>query len=316
MSLQPFGDLRERLKSGRAELAAAFLEKRATHYLTRHAALVDSVLIELSTRLALPPSFCVAAVGGYGRGELFPGSDVDVLLLLPHDPEPGQQATLEAWVQACWDVGLEIGHSVRTVDACLAEAADITVETNLLEARFVCGAAGLFDEFGRCFQTRFDAQRFFDGKLAEQHARHARFDDSAYKLEPNLKDSPGGLRDLHTIHWLAQACGLLGGWSGIARAGLLTHAEARRIARDLHGQRRQLTGAFAQAGTRQRAAMRAKRIRRDDVRPGGDVVRMDRFFLMRLVKFHVLCRSNCCKFFRSEPSALWAAMKSNALKAE
>ena len=232
MSPQPFADLRERLKSGRAELAAAFLKKTATHYLTRHAALVDGVLIELSARLALPPSFCLAAVGGYGRGELFPGSDVDVLLLLPHDPAPDQQATLEAWVQACWDVGLEIGHSVRTIDACLAEAADITVETNLLEARYVCGAASLFDEFGRRFQARFDPQHFFDGKLAEQQARHARFDDSAYKLEPNLKDSPGGLRDLHTVHWLAQACGLLGGWSGIARAGLLTHAEARRIARE------------------------------------------------------------------------------------
>jgi [protein-PII] uridylyltransferase len=230
----PFADLRERLKSGRAELATAFLHKPATHYLSQHAALVDGVLAELSARLGLPPTFCLAAVGGYGRGELFPGSDVDVLMLLPHDPAPDQQTTLENWVQACWDVGLEIGHSVRTVDACLAEAADITVETNLLEARFVCGAADLFDEFGRRFLARFDAQRFFDGKLAEQQARHARFDDSAYKLEPNLKDSPGGLRDLHTIHWLAQACGILGGWRGIARAGLLTSAEARRIAREEH----------------------------------------------------------------------------------
>ena len=232
MSKPPFADLRERLKSGRSDLAAAFLRKSTTHYLSRHAALVDSVLIELSARLALPPTFCLAAVGGYGRGELFPGSDVDVLMVLPHDPTPDQQATLENWVQACWDVGLEIGHSVRTVDACLAEAADITVETNLLEARFIYGAASLFDEFGRCFQARFDAQHFFDGKLAEQQARHARFDDSAYKLEPNLKDSPGGLRDLHTIHWLAQACGIQGSWSGIARAGLLTSAEARRIARE------------------------------------------------------------------------------------
>lgn len=232
MSRPPFADLRERLKSGRAELAAAFLRKSTAHYLSRHAALVDNVLIALSARLALPPAFCLAAVGGYGRGELFPGSDVDVLMLLPHDPAPGQRATLENWVQACWDVGLEIGHSVRTLDTCLAEAADITVETNLLEARFVCGAADLFDEFGRCFQARFDAQRFFDGKLAEQQARHARFDDSAYKLEPNLKDSPGGLRDLHTVHWLAQACRIQGGWNGIARAGLLTHAEARRIARE------------------------------------------------------------------------------------
>jgi len=233
VSTPPFADLRERLKSGRAALAAAYLETpSAPRYLTRHAALVDGVLSEIGSRLALPASFCLAAVGGYGRGELFPGSDVDVLLLLPHEPTAAQQATLENWVQACWDVGLEIGHSVRTVEACIVEAdADITVETNLLEARFVCGAADLYDAFGRRFRARFDAQHFFEGKLAEQQARHARFDDSAYKLEPNLKDSPGGLRDLHTIHWLAQACGITGGWNGIARAGLLTHPEARRIAR-------------------------------------------------------------------------------------
>jgi [protein-PII] uridylyltransferase len=234
VSNPPFADLRERLKSGRAALAARFLEKpAASHYLTRHAALVDSLLGELSSRLTLPATFCLAAVGGYGRGELFPGSDVDLLLLLPHEPTAEQQATLESWVQTCWDVGLEIGHSVRTVEACMLEAGqDITVETNLLEARFLWGDRSLFGEFSQRFRARFDAQHFFDGKLAEQQARHARFDDSAYKLEPNLKDSPGGLRDLHTIHWLAQACGISSGWNGIARAGLLTPAEARRIARE------------------------------------------------------------------------------------
>ena len=233
MSTSPFADLRERLKAGRAALAAGYLKRRtAAHYLTRHAALVDGVLSELCERVQLPAAYCLAAAGGYGRGELFPGSDVDVLLMLSHEPAPDEQAALETWVQACWDVGLEIGHSVRTLEACITEAdADITVETNLMEARFVWGNNALFDAFERRFQARFDAQHFFDGKLAEQQARHARFDDSAYKLEPNLKDSPGGLRDLHTIHWLAQACGIGGGWNGIARAGLLTLAEARRIAR-------------------------------------------------------------------------------------
>jgi len=227
-----FADLREQLKSGRAALAAAYLGKpEVTQYLSHHAALVDGVLAELSNRVALPASFCLAAVGGYGRSELFPGSDVDVLLLLPNEPAPDQQAVLESWVQACWDVGLEIGHSVRTIDSCISEAdADITVETNQMEARFVWGAASLFDEFKTRFQARFDAQHFFDGKWAEQRARHARFDDSAYKLEPNLKDSPGGLRDLHTIHWLAHACGITGGWNGLTQANLLTRLEARRIA--------------------------------------------------------------------------------------
>ena len=234
MSPAPAADLRERLKTGRTALAAAFLDSpSAARYLTRHAALVDGVLATLCDRLALPPDCALAAVGGYGRGELFPGSDVDVMLILPAEPAPAQQATLEAWVQACWDLGLEIGHSVRTVDACVAEAeADITVETNLLEARFVWGSPALFKTFETRFHARFDAQRFFEGKLAEQQARHARYDDSAYKLEPNLKDSPGGLRDLHTVHWLAQACGIRGGWTGLARAGLLTVAEARRIARE------------------------------------------------------------------------------------
>ena len=232
MTVLPLADLRERLKSRRAALAVAYLKKPAvSRYLTQHAGLVDGVLTAICAGLALPDSFCLVAVGGYGRGELFPGSDVDLLLLLPREPTPDQQTTLEGWVRACWDVGLEIGHSVRTIDVCLAEsAADITVETNLLEARFLWGNRALFSEFEIAFQSRFNAQHFFDGKLAEQRARHARFDDSAYKLEPNLKDSPGGLRDLHTIHWLAQACDIGGGWNGLACAGLLTRAEARRIA--------------------------------------------------------------------------------------
>ncbi|OYY81138.1 MAG: hypothetical protein B7Y33_02320, partial [Hydrogenophilales bacterium 16-62-9] len=107
MSETPFAELRERLKSGRAALAAAYLKKpEVFHYLTRHTALVDSVLAEISTRVALPASICLAAVGGYGRSELFPGSDVDALLLLPHEPTAQEQAALENWVQACWDVGL------------------------------------------------------------------------------------------------------------------------------------------------------------------------------------------------------------------
>lgn len=234
MNTPPVAELRDRLKTGRAALAATWQKRpAASRYLARHAALVDAVLAALCVRLALPDSVCLAAVGGYGRGELYPGSDVDVLLILTREPDEAERAALEAWVRACWDMGLEIGHSVRTVDACLAEAeADITVETNLLEARWLWGSRPLFAEFERCFRARFDARRFFEGKLAEQQARHARYDDSAYKLEPNLKDSPGGLRDLHTIHWLAQACGIAGGWPGIARAGLLTPAEAQRIARE------------------------------------------------------------------------------------
>ena len=233
MNAVSVADLRDQLRAGRSALAESWRARPvASRYLARHAALVDGVLAALCERLHLPASVSLAAVGGYGRGELFPGSDVDVLLLLDIEPDADDQARLEAWVRACWDIGLEIGHSVRTVAACLAEAADITVETNLLEARYLWGRRALYTEFERRFRARFDPQAFFEGKLAEQQARHARYDDSAYKLEPNLKDSPGGLRDLHTIHWLAQACAIPAGWNGLARAGLITDAEARQIARE------------------------------------------------------------------------------------
>ena len=233
MNAVPLVDLRDQLRAGRAALAESWhVRPVSSRYLARHAALVDTVLSALCERLQLPANASLAAVGGYGRGELFPGSDVDVLLLLDAEPDTDDQARLEAWVRACWDIGLEIGHSVRTISACLTEAADITVETNLLEARYLWGRRALYTEFERRFRARFNPQTFFEGKLAEQVARHARYDDSAYKLEPNLKDSPGGLRDLHTIHWLAQACDIPAGWNGLARAGLLTEAEARQIARE------------------------------------------------------------------------------------
>ena len=225
--------LRERLKTERAALAADFLRRpHPVRYLARHAALVDDVLAELSATLSLPADCCLAAVGGYGRGELFPGSDVDVLLLIAAEPDAQARATLEQWVQACWDVGLEIGHSVRTVQASIEEAdRDLTIETSQMEARRLWGDTALFDAFRTAFESRFDALAFFDAKVREQNQRHARLDDSAYKLEPNLKDSPGGLRDLHTIHWLAQAVGIEPGWASLVRAGLLTRPEALRIAR-------------------------------------------------------------------------------------
>jgi [protein-PII] uridylyltransferase len=224
--------LRRQLKLGREALAAEFLLRpHPQRYLLRHARLVDEVLRGLCDAL-LPGEVCLAAVGGYGRGELFPASDVDVLVLIPHEPDMQLRASLEAWVQSCWDAGLEIGHSIRTPQECASEAdKDITIETALLESRKLWGHAGLFRQFRRSFQSRFDARRFAEGKLLEQRNRHNRFEDSAYNLEPNLKDSPGGLRDLHMIHWLAQAAGVEAGWRGLAKSGLLSRQEAQRLAR-------------------------------------------------------------------------------------
>ena len=229
----PVTILRDRLKAERAALAADFIRQpQPVRYLARHAALVDGVLAELCEALVLPRDCCLAAVGGYGRRELFPGSDVDVLLLIAAEPDAKGCITIERWVQACWDVGLEIGHSVRTVQASIEEAnRDITIETSQMEARRLWGDKDLFASFRTAFVARFDALKFFDAKVHEQTQRHLRLDDSAYKLEPNLKESPGGLRDLHTIHWLAQAAGLDQGWKSLVNVGLLTRTEAHRIAR-------------------------------------------------------------------------------------
>ena len=227
----PHAALRARLKDGRDELTRQFLARpRPRTYLRQHARLVDQLLQELSAQL-LPPHMAVLAVGGYGRGELYPASDVDVLLLLAAEPGSTDQAAVEAWIQACWDAGLEIGHSVRTVGDCMDEAAqDISVETALLEARLLWGNRALHKLFSQRFQERFKAGRFVEAKLLEARARHIRFEDSAYKLEPNVKESPGGLRDLQVIMWLARAAGVTPTWNGLVRAGLLGLAEARRIA--------------------------------------------------------------------------------------
>jgi [protein-PII] uridylyltransferase len=238
--------LRLEIKQGRAALAASFLARpHPQRYLQLHAKLVDQILRGLCNRL-LPDSTCLVAVGGYGRGELFPASDVDVLLLIPQQPDAALKSSLEIWVQNCWDAGLEIGHSIRTPEECAQEAShDITIETALLEARLVWGSQNLFDHFRNLFQSRFNAARFIESKLLEQRNRHHRFEDSAYNLEPNLKDSPGGLRDLHMIGWLVQAASVKldprltpGGraasgniYARLVRMGLLAGNDAQKLIR-------------------------------------------------------------------------------------
>jgi [protein-PII] uridylyltransferase len=223
---------RMRLRQGREALAAEFsASSHSQHYLQRHTRLVDAVLCALCDSL-LPVETCLAAVGGFGRGELFPASDVDVLLLIPREPDAALKARIEAWVQACWDSGLEIGHSIRTPEDCASEAGrDITTETALLETRRIWGSQTLFQRFRELFCARFDPRRFFDDKLLEQKNRHRRLEDSAYKLEPNLKESPGGLRDLHMIHWLGLAANAGGDWQGLCLSGILPRAEAMRLTR-------------------------------------------------------------------------------------
>jgi [protein-PII] uridylyltransferase len=179
----------------------------------------------------------LVAVGGFGRGELFPCSDVDVLVLTDDghaaQDDPVLTQKIEAFITSCWDFGLEIGSSVRTLHECLEEATkDVTVQTSLLEARWVVGDTALFARFRQRFADAIDAHAFFVAKTLEMRQRHNKYENTPYSLEPNCKESPGGLRDLQVILWVANAAGLGKTWDDLARNGLATPFEVRQIKRN------------------------------------------------------------------------------------
>jgi [protein-PII] uridylyltransferase len=226
-------ELKRELAQGRAALKAAYRAKpNPGTLLRRHAALVDRVLRSLWAHAGMPPAFTLLAVGGYGRGILFPYSDVDVLILLPDDADGAAQERAAALVSRLWDIGIELGHSVRSIAQCLSEAQrDITVQTTLLEARWLAGDKALLRRFDAAVRAALDPQAFFEAKLLEQQQRHNRFQDTAYNLEPNLKEGPGGLRDLTNILWISGACGTGRSFADLARRDVITQDEAQRIGR-------------------------------------------------------------------------------------
>ncbi len=224
--------LREQVQTGRCELRERYgADGGAQHMLRQHRMLIDRTLKSLWTEAGLPGSLALAAVGGYGRGELFPYSDVDLLVLLPSEPNAELRSKLETLIGSFWDAGLEPGHAVRTVEECLSESAkDITVQTSLLEARWLTGSRSLFSAFARAMREQLDPQLFFQSKRLEQEQRHGKYQESPYNLEPNLKEAPGGLRDLQAILWISRSAGLGENWMDLAARGLITAIEARQLA--------------------------------------------------------------------------------------
>jgi len=150
----------------------------------------------------------VVAQGGYGRGLLAPGSDIDLLFLLPYKQTAWGESVAEYMLYILWDLGFKVGHATRTIAQCVRlSLADMTIRTALLDARLILGDEKLFGEFLHRFRREVldvDARAFIEAKLAEQDARHSRTGASRYQVEPNIKDGAGGLRDLHTLHWLAK----------------------------------------------------------------------------------------------------------------
>ena len=242
----PLPELRRQLREGKQALIQQFRDDKATvpnadrlvRQLTQH---VDSVLGQLWQQSELPRGATLVAVGGYGRGELFPYSDVDVLLLLPEElaqtheqaPDDPRRAGIEAFITACWDIGLEIGSSVRTVEECAFEAqADVTIQTSMIEARFLSGAKKLFEQFRRATQEVLDPAAFLRAKSLEMQQRHVKYENTPFSLEPNCKESPGGLRDLQVVRWIALGAGLGRSWRELASKGLITRFEATQLQRN------------------------------------------------------------------------------------
>ena len=195
----------------------------------------DAVLRQLWQWADMPADWVLVAVGGFGRAELYPHSDVDVMVLLPDDlgePDAAMQARLEAFISGCWDTGLEIGASVRTVAQCVALATeDLTAQTAMLEARLIQGDSPLYARFAQGIREATDPATFFVAKVLEMRQRHLKYEDTPYALEPNVKESPGGLRDLHVILWVASAAGLGDSWDALAANGVATPRESTLLQR-------------------------------------------------------------------------------------
>jgi [protein-PII] uridylyltransferase len=224
----------------KVELAAAQTAQRqifeqdgnSMRLLRARARAVDNALRRLWAAAAMPRTAALVAVGGYGRGELYPASDVDLLFLTAQHLAPDTEARLEQLVGLLWDIGLDIGHSVRSVSQCVEEASrDVTVETTMLEARLLAGSRSLFCELTSSLEALRDPQDFFKAKRLEQDERHQRYQETPYSLEPNCKESPGGLRDLQVIQWMARASRLGSTWAELAARGLITAAESRQLHR-------------------------------------------------------------------------------------
>ncbi|HSY45002.1 MAG TPA: [protein-PII] uridylyltransferase [Steroidobacteraceae bacterium] len=225
---------RELLRQAHEELKRRFLAEDPVEQLVHErAALVDAVLrAAWRNHCAAHGDWALVAVGGYGRGELHPASDIDILLLVPGAPDTRGGAAIEALVTFLWDIGLEVGHSVRTVAECREECVgDVSVMTTLLEARLLAGNAELLAVMRSALAPAnlWPVKQFFEAKVREQTERHLKANDTAYNLEPNVKTGPGGLRDIHTIAWVAKRHFDADSLDGLATHGFVTPGELRRL---------------------------------------------------------------------------------------
>ncbi len=239
--------LADALAAGRAEIAQRLIEhpSRGLEAAAAMAFLVDQIirlLYDFTTERLYPKPnattserLTLIAVGGYGRGEMAPFSDVDIGFLTPWKQTAWSEQVIETMLYALWDLGLKIGHSSRSLDEMVRQAkGDMTIRTALLEARYVWGDTDLYDEASHRFKAEVQtgtARQFITDKLAERNERHRKMGDSRYVVEPNIKEGKGGLRDLHTLFWMGKYAYNVRSVAELVEAGLLTRIEYRQFHR-------------------------------------------------------------------------------------
>jgi [protein-PII] uridylyltransferase len=239
-----------------AELIAAFdAGADAESLLLRRCKAVDQVVKSAWRQIAgEPPGLALVATGGYGRRELYPHSDIDLLVLGESGDQDAAQAGIQAFLAALWDVGLQPGHAARSLRQCCDEAAgDLTVATTLLDARLLVGERRVVESLRAALSAPglWPPAAFFEGKRNELRQRHARYNDTAYNLEPNLKEGPGGLRDLHTLAWMAKRQFGVQGVCDLQPLGLLGGDEADTLNREYWSLARLRIGLHLTAGRRE-----------------------------------------------------------------
>jgi len=224
-------DRRNELRHAREQLRESYLiSPKAKAYFASHIRLIDGVVRAVREHFEFPDRTTLVAVGGYGRGEQYPHSDVDLLVLLPETLEAANGDGISSFLCALGDIGLDLGYAVRTVEECVEDARkDITIQTTLLEARFIHGSRSLYRKLRAALEADLDPAGFFEAKCLEQQVRHDKVQNSPFSLEPNLKEAAGGLRDLHVLRWVMRAAGLARTWPELARRGFITPIEARAL---------------------------------------------------------------------------------------
>jgi [protein-PII] uridylyltransferase len=226
---------RQVLEHGDQALQARFSAEEPVEVLVRERARLIDIALVRAWRMHLGEAhaeLALVAVGGYGRGELHPCSDIDVMVLMPAGDDGPWRERVSAFLTFLWDIGMEVGHSVRSVADCEREAAaDVTVVTTLMESRLLDGAQPLFEamQAATAPDKVWPPAEFFTAKRDEQTARHHRYHDTAHNLEPNIKGSPGGLRDIQVVCWMAKRHLGIGSLHQLAQHGFLTDYEYRRL---------------------------------------------------------------------------------------